>query len=204
MPFFIRLFSIYDKLLSIETLSFLTETDPLFEDIDFEKEVTSTHNQFIIKKKGLEAALIIENLPAKKDEDKFKLDNIIEYACEKKPLKSAKWVKKYLKKTSVLYEFIPLADLETEEDWEIFSLLYIEAWAYLRGIFQIKNEGFTNESGDIIFWDFPYDATGSRTAALRTFTGRWKTFELDIEDNSQKNKFLKGKIPEKSKIIYRG
>jgi hypothetical protein len=199
-----RLFCHNEKNLQPHILKSGAANEPLGEKLEFETEKTNTHNQIIVKKNETELIIIIELLPEKKEEDKLKLKKIIEYCETKLPAKNMKWVKKYLSKTKLLYEFIPLSGFESEEDFEILSLVIREAWVNSRGILQYINEGFTNESGDLVLWDYPYSITGIRSAALKDFTGRWKTFEMTLESLEQRKKFFKGKLPEKAKLIYRG
>lgn len=204
MPFFIRLFSKHRTMLSREILLGAIAGNEKFKKIRIEKESTNTHDQFLVKKDDLELLIILELIPFNRGYDKKRIHKIIDSVSDKKPSSSVKWVKNFLKKTKIYYEFIPLADLEEDDDWELFSLLYQEAWAGLRGIFQIKDEGFTNESGDLIVWDFPYSAAGKRVAAIRSFTGRWKTFEMDLESMVQRKAFFSGRLPKNIKTIFRG
>lgn len=204
MDFFIRLFSKTDKRLQREVLLGAFYNQKNRKGIVIEEEKTSTHNHFLVKKKNKELLMIIELLPKLKDEDNAKLNEIIFSLKEKKPKNSAKWMEKYLKKTKSIYEFVPLLDLESAEDWDIVTELYHEAWVYLRGVYQIKDEGFTNESGDIILWDFPFSATGQRVMAVKTITGRWKTFLMDLESTIQRKSFFRGRLPKKTKPIFRG
>lgn len=204
MPFFIRLFSKENRILSREILFNAIADNDSFKDVSIEKEETNTHNQFLVKKNGLELAVIIEMWPTRKKADAFKLAKITNSISHKKPLTSGKWIKKYLKKTELIYEFIPLLNLDSLEGWELFSLLYQEAWVNLRGIFQIKDEGFTNESGDIILWDFPITSTGQRIVAVKSFTGRWKTFAMNLESTKERQDFFKGKVPKNAKLLFRG
>jgi hypothetical protein len=199
-----RLFCQTKKKLTSDILSSGLKNELLAQNLLFETEKTDTHNQIIIKKNKLELIIIIELLPEKKEEDKIKLKNIIEYLEKKLPKKNMKWVKKYISKTKIFYEFIPLSTFESDEDWEILSIIQTEAWANSRGIFQYIDEGFTNESGDLVLWDYPFSITGKRIAAVKDFTRRWKTFEMDLESINQRKSFFEGKVPKNSKLIFRG
>ncbi|MCB9480789.1 MAG: hypothetical protein H6681_05090 [Desulfobacteraceae bacterium] len=199
-----RLFCQTQKLLTSDILRSGLGSEALAQNLLFETEKTDTHNQIIVKKNKLELIIIIELLPEKKEEDNIKLKSIIEYSEKKLPQKNMKWVKKYISKTKVFYEFIPLSQFESEEDWEILSIIQTEAWVNSRGIFQYIDEGFTNESGDLVLWDYPFSITGKRIAAVKDFTGRWKTFEMDLESINQRKSFFEGKVPKNSKLIFRG
>jgi len=199
-----RLFCQTQKLLTSDILRSGLRSEALAQNLLFETEKTDTHNQIIVKKNKLELIIIIELLPEKKEEDRIKLKSIIQYAEKKLPKKNMKWVKKYISKTKIFYEFLPLSTFESDEDWEILSIIQTEAWANSRGIFQYSDEGFTNESGDLVLWDYPFSITGKRIAAVKDFTRRWKTFEMDLESINQRKDFFEGKVPKNSKLIFRG
>jgi hypothetical protein len=63
------------------------------------------------------------------------------------------------------------------------------------GIGQWDGHGFTNEE-DCLIWTAPsLSPTGRRPAAiLDESTGRWTTFELDLDDHEALEHFLKGEI----------
>ncbi|MDY0132009.1 MAG: hypothetical protein RBR53_05000 [Desulforegulaceae bacterium] len=204
MSYLTRLFCPGKKRISAQALKKGIANEPLGKLLNFEDEKTNTNNQIIIRKKNLELLIIIELLPQENQEDKLKLKNIIEYSKTKLPGKNMKWVKKYISKSKYIYEFIPLFDFRTEKDFEILTLIQREAWVYSRGIFQFFGEGFTNESGDLVLWDYPFSITGKRFAAIKDFTKRWKTFEMTLESLSQRKYFFKGKVPKHSKLIFRG
>ncbi len=204
MSFFIRLFSKKEKKISADIFNNIYNENIFFKIYTFHLEKLNTHNQILIKKKQKDIAVIIELLPKKSKLDNYKLKKITADIQNKKPDVSSRWVKKYLEKTKVVYEFILTDNLNSDNDMELLSNTYMETWVFNRGIFQIKNEGFTNESGDLILWDYPFSAAGKRLAAIKSFTGRWKTFEMDLESPMQRKLFLKGKVPDKSKLIYRG
>ncbi|MGE4519302.1 MAG: hypothetical protein AB7E04_07345 [Desulfobacteraceae bacterium] len=204
MDYQTRLFCRGKKTITSDILMSGLENEPLTENLELETEKTDTHNQIVVRKNGLELIIIIELLPEKKEEDKLKLKKIIEYCETKLPAKNMKWVKKYISKADIVYEFVPVSGFDTEDGFEILTLLQTEAWVNSRGIFQYSGEGFTNESGDLVLWDYPYSITGRRIAALKDFTGRWKTFEMDLESLNQRNEFFKGKVPNNAKLIFRG
>lgn len=204
MSFFIRLFSQKQNYISQLFLNSTFGNLPEFNYFTFELEKTSTHNQIIVKKKGSDFLIILELNPANKNADKNKLTAIINTVKYKKPENASKWIQKYLKKTDHIYEFIPLPGMESEKDWNLLSKIYTEFWVYTRGVFQIQNEGFTNESGDLILWDMPFTAAGKRICAVKSFTNRWKTFEMNLESPAQRSAFFKGQVPKNSKLIYRG
>lgn len=204
MSFFIRIFSHKECRLSQSFLSSTFGQIDEFKKLTFEFEQTSTHNQIVIKKNNTDFLIILELNPAKKKADQDKLKNIIDGTQKKNPVNASKWIQKYLKKTVYFYEFIPLSGMTTEHDWDLLIQIYTEFWIYTRGIFQIKNEGFTNESGDLILWDMPFTAAGKRICAVKSFTNRWKTFEMDLESPIQRSFFFQGKVPRNAKLIYRG
>jgi len=199
MGYMLRLFSKKDIKLVKENFFYFFQHESL-KDFTIEEEKHNSHKLFAVRKNGVEHILIMELLPAKIRQDRHKLSRILSSLDDKRPVNAVKWVKKYLKKVKIVYAFIPVMDYEKDYNWTIFSELFIEVKAALGGIVQIKDEGFTNESGDIVVWEYPDSATGIQTMAVRKFPGIWKRFDMNLASIDQRKKFLSGKVPYKVSI----
>lgn len=117
---------------------------------------------------------------------------------EKEPVKphsSVKWLCNYLSKVETVYVLRPQAALYNEQGWEIFN----EFWTNLkdsRGIVHCDGEGFTNEEGAQITWEFPGGASGDWKMAL--YDGdrnTWVEFTIDLANQEQRLLFLDGTLP---------
>jgi hypothetical protein len=128
--------------------------------------------------------------------EEFK-DDIKEY----KPNSAVKWLTKYFDKVKVIYAFQLLDASIDEENSSIVNSIKSTIWNKIGGILQADNEGFSNEDGYHILWQFPEEVTGEWNMAIRNFWGNWTNFKMDLEDKNQREEFSNGKIPKKAKLI---
>ena len=63
------------------------------------------------------------------------------------------------------------------------------------GIIQADNEGFSNEDGYHILWQFADDVSGNWNMAVKNFFGNWTNFTMNLGDQRQREEFWKGSVP---------
>ena len=63
----------------------------------------------------------------------------------------------------------------------------------LGGLFQSDGEGFSNEEGAHILWQFDDDVAGPWKMAILQGT-RWQSFMMDLENKGQRRAFLEGQL----------
>ena len=66
---------------------------------------------------------------------------------------------------------------------------------------RLLNEGFTNEEGYQILWQFADSVKGDLSCAVRNWLGRWDKFVMDIGDLQQRQEFQEGKVPKNAKRL---
>lgn len=113
-----------------------------------------------------------------------------------KPHSAVKWLCNFMTKVQTVYVLRPQQSLYDEPGWEIFN----EFWTNLKdlepGIVHCQGEGFTNEQGAQITWEFPAGASGDWKMAL--FDSRknsWIEFSMDLANQEQRSLFLAGTLP---------
>ncbi|TWI76771.1 hypothetical protein LZ24_00392 [Desulfobotulus alkaliphilus] len=122
---------------------------------------------------------------------KEKLKEEIRYG---RPLSGARWLEKYFRKITTLYEIHPMEEVQSHKGWEVLLHLRLSLWEQVRGIFHTRDEGFTNPQGDLILWEYPPSATGVVSAAVYRF-GQFRSFSLNLASPSHRAAFLKGEKP---------
>jgi len=132
----------------------------------------------------------------KEEIEEFK-DEILEY----KPVSASKWLYKYLDKVKVIYSFQLLNASMKEENFSIVETIKSVIWSKVGGIFQADNEGFSNEAGYHILWQFSENVTGEWNMAVKNFFGGWTNFTMDLGDEIQRKEFLEGKVPKNAKKL---
>lgn len=113
-----------------------------------------------------------------------------------RPASAVKWICQYMKSVKVIYRFRPMPGIDTELGFELFN----EVWTRLKniepGIVHCVDEGFTNEDGAQITWEFPESSSGTvKAAVLEAEGGSWREFQLDLANQEQQSSFLAGKCP---------
>ncbi len=88
-----------------------------------------------------------------------------------------------------------------EENFRIVSSIKSIIWSKVGGILQSDNEGFSNEDGYHILWQFSDDVTGDWNMAVKNFFGKWINFKMDLSDKKQREEFWAGKVPKNAKKL---
>jgi len=112
-----------------------------------------------------------------------------------KPEAAAKWLKNYFSNVNVIYAFQLLNLAFEDSNFPIISCLKATIWNETRGILQADNEGFTNEDGYHILWQFSEDVTGKWACAILDSKGKWDKFLMDLGDHTQRQEFFNGIVP---------
>lgn len=155
----------------------------------------------ILNEEGDHLAQLERNpvLPGELGQDE--LDEFREFIQEDKPLSSVKWLTEFFNKVKVIYA-IQMLDASFEEgNYEIVANIKSTIWNKIGGILQADDEGFSNEDGYHILWQFADDVTGDWSCAVLNEKGEWERFVMDLGDKTQRKEFQEGTVPKKAKRI---
>ena len=86
-------------------------------------------------------------------------------------------------------------------NYDIVNSIRSKIWNRTGGIFQADGEGFSNEEGYHILWQFSDNVTGDWSCAVLNTSGDWDKFVMDLGDKIQRKEFQEGKDPEKAKLL---
>jgi hypothetical protein len=113
-----------------------------------------------------------------------------------KPRSGAAWVSDYLRLTKVIYlcQFLQLA-FEKEYGHVPADLLRGLKSHLGSGIIQADGEGFSNEDGFQVTWDFSDSVAGLWEMAILGKEGEWINFEMDLGNPAHRVAFLAGQLP---------
>lgn len=126
---------------------------------------------------------------------KEELEEFREDIKEYKPTSAVKWLDKYFDKVKVIYAFQLLDASMDDNNFPIVGSIKSTIWNKTGGIFQADNEGFSNEDGYHILWQFADDVTGDWNMAVKNLFGNWTNFTMDLGDKKQREEFWKGNVP---------
>lgn len=133
---------------------------------------------------------IIEGELGYEEMQEFK-ESIEEY----RPTSAARWLLSFFDRVKVIYAFQLLNAAFEDDNFAIVSSLREIIWNKTGGIFQSDGEGFTNEEGYAILWQFSDEAKGEWNMAVHDGDGQWIRFAMDLGDEKQREEFWEGKVP---------
>jgi hypothetical protein len=139
---------------------------------------------------------LIERHPVTEDSlGKDEIEEFLEDTRECKPESGVEWLQDYLTTVRTIYVFQPLQGAETIEGGNALHALRSALWARGDAIIQADGEGFTNEDGYHIVWQFSDEISGPWDMAVLQ-DGTWHPFKMDLGDPYHREAFLKGEIPD--------
>lgn len=94
------------------------------------------------------------------------LDEFREIIQDYKPTSAVKWLTNYFDKVKVIYAFQMLNESFEDSNFKIISCIKEEIWNKTNGILQADYEGFSNEDGYHILWQFSDDVKGEWSCAV--------------------------------------
>ncbi|HUV69014.1 MAG TPA: hypothetical protein VMW15_05080 [Terracidiphilus sp.] len=111
-----------------------------------------------------------------------------------KPNSAVQWLEDYLTSIRTVYAFQHLQGSEMVEGGN--ALHALRSFLSERGdaILQADNEGFTNEEGYHIVWQFSDSVSGPWNMGVLQ-DGVWQHFTMDLGDPDHRAAFLKGTVP---------
>ncbi len=151
-------------------------------------EVRAEHGAFLVQ---IERNRVVPGKLAQQELDEFR-----EIIREHQPLSAVQWLDKYFGQITVVYAFRVMDAALLDDNFEIVSALKTAIWGRTGGLLQNDQEGFSNDNGDHILWQFPDDVTGDKYCAVLDDKGGWQRFRMDLGDPFQRMAFWAGEVPQ--------
>ncbi|QHS59955.1 hypothetical protein [Chitinophaga agri] len=162
----------------------------------FKNELPEKWTRFELRNEKDKVLAVVERDAVKADGmGKEELDEFRETIMDFQPATAAKWLNNFFDRVTVIYAFrlLPLA-LE-EENYPIVTAAQSFIWEKVKGILQADDEGFTNEEGYHILWQFGDDEEGPWSCAVLNADGKWENFSMELGDKEQQKAFKQGQVP---------
>lgn len=150
--------------------------------------------------KGPEIALIEFNPVVDGELGKQELEEFIAEVEDYEPASAAHWLKEYLPTVKVIYALQLLSGTEVGNGWDAVHTVQSAIWDRSNGILQSDGEGFTNEDGYHILWQFSSNVTGEWNMAVLEGEN-WIKFQMDLGDLAQRKEFLAGSVPRRARRL---
>jgi hypothetical protein len=119
----------------------------------------------------------------------------IEETQDAKPETGVAWLQEFLASVKTIYAFQHLQGNEFEGGSNALHALRTKLWERGDAILQADGEGFTNEEGYHIVWQFSDSVSGPWNMAVLQ-DGVWRQFTMDLGDPDHRAAFLEGSVPD--------
>jgi hypothetical protein len=170
--------------------------------IEVEKRDGETWEHLLLKhESGLEIATIEKNLVVPGELGADELSEFLEKVPLLKPESAALWLREYLPAVKVIYAFQLLSGTDSNDGWTPLHRVYSTVWNIAGGILQADGEGFSNEEGFTIVWQFSERVTGPWNVGVLTDNAHWTHFEIDLGNAEHRERFRLGKVPVGARLV---
>jgi len=112
-----------------------------------------------------------------------------------KPESGVIWLTDYLAEVKTIYGFQHLQGAETVDGGNALNALRSHLWERGDAIIQADGEGFTNEEGYHIVWQFSDSISGPWNMGIWK-DDLWHHFRMDLGDPDHRAAFLNGEVPD--------
>ncbi|HWZ84520.1 MAG TPA: hypothetical protein VNW47_17955 [Terriglobales bacterium] len=195
MGYYIRVLGQRDIPLLTETLRNCLPPTPKVE-LSEERSDQSGWSQLILRHTdGTEIALVERNLVIPGELGAEEIEEFIDEVQDALPTSSSKWLLDYLPSVVVIYAFQLLGGTDVNDGWNAVHALRSYIWKQVGGISQADLEGFSNEQGHHILWQFNESVTGEWDMAVLDEDGNWLAFTMDLGNPEHRRAFVDGRMP---------
>ncbi|HEU6442300.1 MAG TPA: hypothetical protein VFF38_08055 [Microvirga sp.] len=150
--------------------------------------------ELIIQHEGVDIALVDRVTIVSDTMGAGEIEWFLEQLDEAEPASAADWLRDYLPQVKTIYALRILSAAWEEDRFDHVSKVRQTIWRAAGGILQADHEGFTNEEGYQILWQFADDVDGDWWMAVLE-NGIWRHFRMDLGNPEHRKAFKAGKVP---------
>lgn len=202
MGYYIRVLGKNNPSIPVNALNDALKSNNLNASVDVADGTGEDWTQIIVRNnEGTDLFMIEKNEVAEGELGKEEIDEFAEEITDCRPASAVQWLADYFGQVKVIYAFQILGTVDNDEAWEIVGALKSKIWNETHGIIQADNEGFSNEDGYHILWQFSDQVSGPWYMAVKDSAGNWVNFKMDLGNKRQRQEFFEGKVPKGAEII---
>jgi hypothetical protein len=196
MGYYVRVLCTSPDCISLSALQSTLQKNKLRATISAEDGASDDWSQLILSHAdGCEIASIERNLVHEGTLGSDELAAFADEVAHCKPANAAKWLLDYFSRVRCIYAFQVLSGTDHKNGWEILGAVKNRIWSSAPSILQADQEGFSNEDGYHILWQFGDSVNGDWwMGVLRD--GQWKHFQMDLGNSKHREAFSEGRIPD--------
>jgi hypothetical protein len=202
--YYTRVLSKYEDFPSFEELAQVVQAEhPAFR-LTVEEGSEDGWDSLLLSGEGEIEVAVLERNPV--SDGSLGQDDIAEFIDETrdcKPQNGVEWLHDFLAEVKTVYAFQHLGGSETEEGLAALHALRTFLWQRGESIIQADMEGFTNEDGYHIVWQFSDTVSGAWNMAVLQ-DGTWHHFQMDLGDPDQREAFFRNEVPPDAASVQLG
>jgi hypothetical protein len=200
LSYYTRVLSKDEGIPTFEELALLIRQEHPNYKLSIEDGTEQEWENLLLSADDVEVALLERNPVTDGSLGQDEIAEFIEEIQDCKPESGVAWLKDYLASVKTIYAFQHLQGNDTEEGGNALHTLRSALWERGDAIIQADGEGFTNEDGYHIVWQFSDSVSGPwNMGILQDET--WHHFRMDLGDADQRAAFLNGEIPPDLSVI---
>jgi len=144
---------------------------------------------------GIEIAVLARLVVEDGSEGQDELADLLEDARDAGPESAFEWLENYTEEVQTVFRFTHLQGAEFMQGAAALHALRHKLFERGESILQADREGFTNEEGYHILWQFEESVSGSWNMAILE-DDAWRNFTMDLGDPEHRDAFLAGLVPD--------
>jgi hypothetical protein len=194
MPYYIRVLSRSSETVPFDKLQEVLSRNGHSANLSLEKGSRESWEQLLLAHMdGTEIAVIERNPVERNSLGAEELQEFLIAIEGGKPASAEAWLRQYLATVSTIYAFQLLNGINAGDGWSAVSCLQ-NTLRSLGGILQADGEGFSNEQGYHILWEFSDNVTGAWSMGVLR-DAEWIHFQMDLGNRNHREAFLRGEVP---------
>ena len=196
MAYYTRVLSKQEEFPSFEELArLIRDTHPDYKLTIESGEEEEWESLLLSSVDEVEVAVIERNPIYDGSTGQDEIADFLEEVQDCKPESGVAWLADYLAEVKTVYAFQHLQGAETEEGGNVLHALRAALWERGDAIIQADGEGFTNEEGFHIIWQFSDSVSGPWNMGVYR-DDLWYHFKMDLGDPDHRAAFLAGEVPD--------
>ncbi|HEY2858191.1 MAG TPA: hypothetical protein VGJ21_07225 [Terracidiphilus sp.] len=195
MPYYTRVLTKQEDFPTIEELSEIVGTNHRGCKLTLEEGTHEEWESLLLSGDGeVEIAVLERNPVFDGSIGQDEIAEFIEDTADAKPQSGVEWLHEFLAEVKTVYAFQHLLGAGTEEGSAALHALRNSLSERGDAIIQADMEGFTNEDGYNIVWQFSDTVSGAWNMAVLQ-DGTWHPFKMDLGDPDHREAFFQGEVP---------
>ena len=196
MPYFTRVLTRLDDFPSLEELAqFIRADHPGFRLTLESGDAEEWESLLLSSEDEIEVAVLERNQVFDGSVGQDEIADFLEDLRDCRPESGVAWLTEFLGEVKTVYAFQHLQGAELEDGGNVLHALRSFLWERGEAIIQADGEGFTNEEGFHIVWQFSDSVSGPWNMGVLQ-DGAWHHFKMDLGDPDHRAAFLAGEVPE--------